>query len=235
MDSLIFGVVVIGLLHGLEPGHGWPMALLYAINKPKPYRQAVGTSLILAACHFSSSITAALIYVIAAEFFDASAIWFQIGAIVMLVVLAVRCWREKVGSVLQTEEQHDHLHGNAALLVHSHEHVHLNGETHVHEHSHAKGFPITLRGMAVYGLVLGFAHEEEFALLALAIGGMDPWLLMTAYGLCVTASLVGVTILGVGIYNLLGPWMKARMKYIPKINAVTLLVLAVILTWELVL
>lgn len=229
MDTILLGVIIIGLLHGLEPGHGWPIAFLYSIRQEKPYRQAFITSIILAVCHFVSSITAALFFVIASQFFDASTIWLKIMAIVLLLILAVRFWREKTEDLLNTEEQHEHLHGNKEPIQHSHEHTHLDGETHMHLHDHVKGFAITLTGLAGYGFLLGFAHEEEFALLALAMGGINPWALMTIYGICVSVSLVGITLLSVKIYSFLAPWIKQRMKYIPKISAITLLILAIIL------
>ena len=36
IDASIIGVVLIGLLHGLEPGHGWPLALLYSAKTTRP-------------------------------------------------------------------------------------------------------------------------------------------------------------------------------------------------------
>jgi nickel/cobalt exporter len=233
VDALLIGVIVIGLLHGLEPGHGWPIAMLRSIREEHPYVKAVEASLVLAACHFISSISAALIYVIAAQFVAISTYWLQIVAIVMLVILAIRFWREKADTSLQSEDQHDHLHGNTEAIVHAHEHAHLNGDGHVHEHAHLKGFPMTMVGLAGYGFVLGFAHEEEFALLALAVAGVDPWLLMVLYGACVTASLVAITLVSVKIYKVIAPWIKQRVKYIPKISAITLIVLAAFIAIEL--
>jgi len=29
------GVVLIGLVHGAEPGHGWPVAASYALNRSR--------------------------------------------------------------------------------------------------------------------------------------------------------------------------------------------------------
>jgi nickel/cobalt transporter (NicO) family protein len=232
MDSLLIGIIIIGLLHGLEPGHGWPIAILYSFRQKKPYFHGFMSSLILGICHFISSIFAALIFVIAAKFFDMSAIWFKIIAIILLLILAYRFWVEKADDTLVTETQHEHIHGNEEPLVHSHEHIHLDGITHEHSHKHPKSVPITLKGLAIYGLILGFAHEEEFALLALAIGGVNPYLLMVIYGGCVIFSLVGITLIGLKIYEILTPWMKKWMKYIPKISAITLIVLAVALIIE---
>ncbi len=75
-----------------------------------------------------------------------------------------------------------------------------------------------------------FAHEEEFALLALAVGGVNPLLMMAAYGLAVTAGLIRVTILGVKMYEKVKAKISRYEKYIPKISGVVLLTLAFGLT-----
>jgi nickel/cobalt exporter len=77
--------------------------------------------------------------------------------------------------------------------------------------------------------VLGFAHEEEFALLALAVGGVSPLLLMVSYGLAVAVGLIGVTILGVKMYERVKTRISRYEKYIPKVSGVILVVMAVVL------
>ena len=59
----------------------------------------------------------------------------------------------------------------------------------------------SLIAIAGFALVLGFAHEEEFVILSLAVGGLSPVLLMIAYALAVSASLIAVTVLGVKVYE----------------------------------
>ena len=78
-------------------------------------------------------------------------------------------------------------------------------------------------------LFLGFAHEEEFALLALAVGGVSPLLLMSAYGLSVTASLVAITVLGIKMYERVKEKIYRYEKYIPKVSGVILLLLAILM------
>lgn len=77
--------------------------------------------------------------------------------------------------------------------------------------------------------MLGFAHEEEFALLALAVGGVSPLLLMVSYGLAVAVGLIGVTILGVKMYERVKTRISRYEKYIPKVSGVILVVMAVVL------
>ena len=37
VEVAFLAVTLIGLLHGIEPGHGWPVAMLYATRSSRPY------------------------------------------------------------------------------------------------------------------------------------------------------------------------------------------------------
>jgi UPF0716 family protein affecting phage T7 exclusion len=76
---------------------------------------------------------------------------------------------------------------------------------------------------------LGFAHEEEIALLALVAGGLDAWVLMLSYGLSVLVGLITVTIIGVKLYQKFQPRMARFERYVPKISAGILIVMAAII------
>jgi hypothetical protein len=86
---------------------------------------------------------------------------------------------------------------------------------------------MSLRKLASCAFLLGFAHEEEFALLALAVGGVSPLLLMSAYGLSVTVSLVAITVLGIKMYERVKVKVFRYERYIPKVSALILLLLAI--------
>jgi hypothetical protein len=94
-------------------------------------------------------------------------------------------------------------------------------------HFHPKRLNLSLWKIASCAFLLGFAHEEEFALLALAVGGVNPILLMTSYGLSVTAGLIGVTLLGVKMYERVKVRIRKYEKYIPKISGLVLILLAI--------
>jgi nickel/cobalt exporter len=223
-EASLVGVVVIGLLHGLEPGHGWPLALLYSAKTTRPTFYAVVSSAILAGAHFISSIAVVVIYVVVSAFYDFSSPILTYIAAVVLVILGIRMLTEKVTS--QLDEQHDHFHDNACDLTHTHEHEHPEMGVHSHEHLHPKRLNMSLGKLASCAFVLGFAHEEEFALLALAVGGVSPLLLMTSYGLAVAAGLIGVTVLGVKMYERVKPRISRYEKYIPKISGAILIAMA---------
>jgi len=57
-------------------------------------------------------------------------------------------------------------------------------------HKHSVGIALNLWGLATFAFILGFAHEEEFALLALAASGINAWALMISYGLAVLLGLI---------------------------------------------
>lgn len=57
-----------------------------------------------------------------------------------------------------------------------------------------------MAAIAGFALVLGFVHEEEFLILALAFGGVNPALLMLAYATSVSVSLIGITVVAVKLY-----------------------------------
>jgi len=224
LEPALIGVVAIGLLHGLEPGHGWPIALLYSARTSKPTFYAFISSGIISLFHFISSITVVAIYVVASSLINFTSPILRYIAFAALVLLAIKLFTEKVESEL--ESQHGHFHDNAEEFEHEHEHEHPDTGVHAHTHVHPKRINLSLWKIASCAFFLGFAHEEEFALLALVVGGVNPLLLMVAYGLAVTAGLVGVTILGIRMYEKVKAKISRYEKYIPKISGIVLLILA---------
>jgi nickel/cobalt exporter len=229
-DASIIGIVAIGLLHGLEPGHGWPLALLYSARTSRPTFYAFISSGVISFFHFISSITVVVIYLVASVFIDFSSPILTYVAAIVLVLLAIRLFTEKVESEL--EGQHGHFHDNTADLKHEHEHEHPQIGFHTHIHVHPKRINLNLWKIASCAFVLGFAHEEEFALLALAVGGVNPVLMMVSYGLAVAAGLIGITILGVKMYERVKSRISRYEKYIPKISGIILTVMAIALIIE---
>ena len=53
---------------------------------------------------------------------------------------------------------------------------------------------LSLLGLASFAFILGFAHEEEIALLALVASGLNAWVLMISYAVSVLIGLMVVTI-----------------------------------------
>jgi nickel/cobalt exporter len=119
------------------------------------------------------------------------------------------------------------LHNNLSdSIEHAHDHWHRDTGLYSHIHTHQKKIVTSLTAIAVFGNILGFAHEEEFVILSLALGGVTPVLLMLAYAFSVAASLIGITVLSVKIYTHIQHRIIPYLKYLPKISALVLAAMA---------
>ena len=220
------GVAMIGLLHGVEPGHGWPVAVLYSMKKRNPILSATVSSGLIGMAHLVSSIAVVVAYVLLQTWLDFDAPWLKYLAAGLLLILAFRMFREKVDGL---EKQHGHIHQNQPETEHEHEHEHPGRGRHIHWHKHMTGIALSLWGLASFAFILGFAHEEEFALLALVAGGANAWILMLSCGISVLLGLIAVTLVGVKIYKRLQPKLIRYERYIPKIGAAVLLAMAIVI------
>jgi nickel/cobalt exporter len=225
--SLFLGVIVFGLLHGINPSHGWVIAVLYSIRKKRPIISSIISSAIIAGGHFLSSIAVVVAFIFVTTFVKIPIPHSYLNYIVAIAlgILAYIFWKEKSEDLTKT--QHGHLRDNLTEII-EHEHVHWHKESgnHSHIHLHEKKVMASLTAIAVFGLVLGFAHEEEFVILSIAVGGINPVLLMLAYATSVAASLIGITVLSVKVYTRIQYRIIPYLKYLPKISAFVLAVMA---------
>jgi nickel/cobalt transporter (NicO) family protein len=60
----LIGIIGFGLSHGINPSHGWPVAVLYAMRTRRPLLSGIVSSSIIAGAHFVSSIAVVVIYII---------------------------------------------------------------------------------------------------------------------------------------------------------------------------
>ena len=222
------GVVMIGLLHGFEPGHGWPVAVLYSMKKRNAVASATLSSSIIGIGHLASSIAVVVAYVLLQKWLNFEVPWIKYVATALLVVLAFKLFREKVYDL---ERQHGHNHAGDPEIEHEHRHEHPGQGLHTHKHRHQAAVVLSLMGLAWFAFILGFAHEEEIALLALVAGGLNPWILMVAYGVAVLLGLIVATVVGVKVYRQFQPKLARYEKYVPKIGAGLLVVMAAVITF----
>ena len=222
VESAYLAVAFVGILHGLEPGHGWPIATLYAARFPNPLLRGLLSSWVISAAHLLSSIAIVIPFILLKTYAGFTLPYANYIAGGALILISLKLFLEKPRSGLK--DQHDHTHDDFESM-HEHEHVHLNGIRHSHKHKHARTVSLTLTSIAVFALVLGFAHEEEFVLLSLAVGGVDPLLLMTSYALAVMAGLIGITLISVRIYKLVEPKFKRYEHLFPRASGLILLVM----------
>lgn len=231
--SSYLAVITVGLIHGLEPGHGWPVAALLSTTVKRRYGYGVAAGAILSAGHFVSSLAVVVIYYVISTFFgtyiDFTGPWFKILTAAALLILAYRFFKQKE-HVHGPHGEHLHTDGGERNREHANNfgqlHSHGEGDHHVHFGGEQK---ITgLKGLATFAFVLGFAHEEEFMLFALFVGGVNPLLGMTLYAAAVTFSLMTITLVAIKAFSTIEMRMRQYRKYIPKITALVLSLLAVL-------
>ena len=197
MVSTYIGVILIGLLHGLEPGHGWPIAALYSLKKQNKYWFGFLAALIIAFFHFVSSIAVVLLFLFVDSKIDLSSYpVIRYIAAGLLFYMAYRFWTE-------------------------------------HEHSHIEQKKVkNLWNIATFAFVLGFVHEEEFALLAFCLDNINCLLLMISYATAVSISLIGITLASIYAYQKIQHKMHRIEHYLPKISAIILFILALLFIFK---
>jgi nickel/cobalt transporter (NicO) family protein len=220
--AIVFlGIIAFGLLHGINPSHGWTVAVLYSIRNKRLLLSSLKSSSILAGAHFLSSIVVLAAFLFVTMFIQIPQTYLNYAVAAALGILAYLFWKEKTEDLIETQHGHQH-HDFTEQLEHEHEHWHSSTGSHTHIHLHQKRSLPTLAAIAGFALVLGFAHEEEFVILTLAVGGINPLLLMIAYATAVAAGLIGVTVIAVKIYSYIQHKVILYTKYLPKISALIL-------------
>ncbi|MCL7417501.1 MAG: hypothetical protein M8354_06645 [Halalkalicoccus sp.] len=270
--GLLLGAVALGAVHGMEPGHGWPVAASYALDQTNKWAYGFAASVILGVGHLISSIAMVGVFFYAKEYFDLTRVnepitilgGIQIGGRVSLVagvLLIALGLREYVHghSHGNYSDNHDHDSGHHDH-GHSHDHEHNSDEYHGHSHEHhanghdredgglisrLKGYiPFVgghshshenldeaadrgLLGIAWFAFVLGFAHEEEFEIIALCAGSNHCLELMSAYALTVIGGIVGLTMLLIAGYQHSEEKVEKYTPYLPAFSAAVLIIMGI--------
>lgn len=291
--GLLLGAVALGAVHGMEPGHGWPVAASYALDQRNKWVSGFAASLILGVGHLVSSIAMVGVFFYAKGYFNLTEVnepitvlgGVQIGGPVslvaggLLVILGVREYlkgghshdtskrEQQDGVALVHTAGHDHEHENdydhghppgiETVAGDSDEHDHGHGRSHTHSHSTTESssgllarlkqmVPFTsdhghshshapademadrgLLGIAWFAFLLGFAHEEEFEIIALCAGSTYCLELVAAYALTVIFGIVGLTLLLISGYQHFEEETEKLTPYLPAFSAVVLVVMGV--------
>ena len=263
--GLLFGAVALGAVHGIEPGHGWPVAASYALDQRYKWVHGFAASLLLGIGHLVSSIAMVVAFFYAKSYFELTQLddpialfgGLEIGGPVslvagaLLIALGIREYRHGHSHGIGTDDGHNHDHGDGEHVHHhDHEHGHSHGgrdHTHDHGESHdndglfvrLKGWlPLMgghshahdadsadergLLGIAWFAFLLGFAHEEEFEIIALCSGSAHCLELMTAYALTVIVGIVTLTMLLIAGYESFEEDVERLAPYLPVFSAVVL-------------
>ncbi|RDZ64938.1 hypothetical protein C5B90_00800 [Haloferax sp. Atlit-12N] len=266
--GLVVGAVALGAIHGVEPGHGWPVAASYALDQANKWVYGFAASFILGIGHLVSSIAMVGVFFYAKEYFDLTQVnepvtilgGVQIGgqvslvAGVLLIALGIREYYH--GHAHGTHGHDDghgsHSHGDGHADGHDHGHSHDHSHSHDHDgHTHddgglgsrLKGFvPFVgghshshgdlddaadrgLLGIAWFAFVLGFAHEEEFEIIALCAGSNYCLELMSAYAVTVIVGIVGLTMLLIAGYEQYEDKVEKYTPYLPVFSAAVLVLM----------
>ena len=166
--GLFGGVTGLGLLHGLEPGHGWPVAAAWALARPRPWRSGVLAACVIGIGHLVSSIAVVVLFFVAKSWFDfGDSPWVDWVAGALLLSLAA--WQL------------------SSLRGHGHHHH--------HDDTSIDASTDGLWALTLFAFTLGFAHEEEFQIIAMCAGSGYCLSLMLVYAAAVIAALVALTLI----------------------------------------
>ncbi|AUX09448.1 ABC transporter permease [Halalkaliarchaeum desulfuricum] len=239
--ELVVGVVVLGVLHGVLPDHGWPIAAAYALDRPRKWIQGTIAGLVLGIGHLISSVALVVAYFSVSRFAEfAEGPYMKPLAGTMLILLGVHEYLSDGHGDHDHNHEHDHDHD------HNHEHDHDHNHDHDHDHdqdepgplarirdrlpggngghahldeSHAEGGLATLGTTA---LVLGFAHEEPLQILAICAGTEFCLELMLVYSGAVILAILAPTLLLIAGYQTHRERIEQYTPYLPTLTAVVL-------------
>ena len=281
--GLFLGAILLGFVHGIEPGHGWPVAASYALDQSNKWLHGFAASFLLGFGHLVSSIAMVAVFFWAKNYFGLTQIgWMNYVAGVLLIALGIREYfhghSHDHGSGHDDDEHdhgHDHPHGHGhdqynhspgqfsaepAMVVNDggqahhahgvHDHPHsghshdqgseslfgriksyipfVGGHSHSHDHgSMEEATDRGLLGIAGFAFILGFAHEEEFEIIALCAGSNYCLELMSVYAITVIFGIVGLTLLLIAGYTHYEERVERYAKYLPTFSAAVLIIMGV--------
>lgn len=289
--GLLLGAIALGAIHGIEPGHGWPVAASYALDQTNKWLYGFAASFILGIGHLISSIAMVAVFFYAKSFFNLTQVNEPIHLVgnvsiggpvsvvagILLIALGIREYRHghshdthgeahSHGNDSDQDHSHDSDHHHVPIFEHPPGHKHDHGHSHDHDserehgddHDHHLGgsqgnqggrlsrlkvyIPFAgghshehhdldeaadrgLLGLAWFAFLLGFAHEEEFEIIALCAGSIYCLELMTAYALTVIVGIVGLTMLLIAGYEHYEERVEQYTPYLPAFSAAVLIVM----------
>ncbi len=119
--GLVAAVMGLGVIHGVLPDHGWPIAATYALEYPNKWLRGTAAALILGVGHLISSVALVLAY-----------FWFASFA-----AFAEGPWMKPLaGSLLVALGIYEYVSGGHGHHVHGHEDEHGHHDDHAHGHDH---------------------------------------------------------------------------------------------------
>lgn len=250
---LLAGAIALGFVHGVEPGHGWPVAASYALDQSNKWLYGFVAGSLIGIGHLISSLAMVGVFFYAKSYFQLTQVNEPISILggitiggpvsivagVLLIGLGIREYRHG--------HSHDHDHEHArdedteSQAAH-HDHTTSPAQEHSsdgllarvkaqlggnsgHGTETVDDADRGLFGIAWFAFVLGFAHEEEFEIIGLCAGSAYCLELMTAYALTVIVGIVGLTMLLIAGYQEYEETVGKYTPYLPLFSATVLVVM----------
>jgi zinc transporter ZupT len=226
--------VSIGMLHGVEPGHGWPVAAVFALRKRHRWWYGIWAAVILGVAHLASSFAVVAVYAAANHLWRLDSLeWMNYVAGGLLILMAVHQWR---GGGHRHGHDHHHHHGESGDHGHDASGEHTDQDSGERRSDGPGGAREagSLLGLIGFAFALGFVHEEEFAIIALAVGKANAWLVMAVYAVAVLVSLVLLTVLAIATFNRFEQRLHRYEHHLPRVSAVILGVMGLAYVFRLV-
>lgn len=143
---VLVGAIALGFVHGIEPGHGWPVAASYALDQSNKWLYGLASSLLIGIGHLISSLAMVGVFFYAKSYFQLTQVNEPISILggvsiggpvsivagILLIGLGIREYTH--GHSHQHEDDHGHgqdhdEHTEEQSIHHSH------GTSPTHEHS----------------------------------------------------------------------------------------------------
>lgn len=246
--GLVAGVIGLGIVHGVLPDHGWPIAATYALDKRRKWLHGVAAGLILGTGHLVSSVALVLAYFWVSRFAEfAEGPWMGVLAGTLLILLGINEYiNGGHGDGHIHDGDHDHEGHHEEHESHHEEHQHDSDHDHPAHHDHEEDAGIVgqirsylpgggghqhldeshaQQGLFTLGstaLLLGFAHEEPIQILAICAGTTFCLELMLIYSLAVIVAILAPTLLLIAGYEHYRETVERYTPYLPTITAIVL-------------
>ncbi|MFC7164551.1 hypothetical protein [Halospeciosus flavus] len=130
LTTTIVGAIALGFVHGIEPGHGWPVAASYALDQSNKWLYGFAASSLLGIGHLVSSLAMVGVFFYAKSYFQLTQLNepISIGGVAIGGPVSIVAGVLLIGLGIR-----EYTHG------HSHDHSYEQGHTHDHSHEHNRG------------------------------------------------------------------------------------------------